>query len=119
LQVNGKEVPNNYEDLISNFPYSGLPPRYVEMGRARFEGGLADKYQREWEGGTINQAFIPDNDTLRELEEEVVDALFNVCVYMWKHGSSSNSRNLCIGVLRLCQDMDKIRRLEEQELKLG
>lgn len=85
--IDGKEVPQDYNDLYRTFGVD-IPQKYQLWGYERFEIG-GREYARETEYGVVNACWLPTTDTVKEFEEEILDSYFNALVLRWRNPKST------------------------------
>lgn len=110
VAVAGKET-MTYDELQDNFGCKGLPEFYLNWGRERFENAT-DEYSRDTIWGKVNACWLPETDSFKDLEEELVDSYFNMLIIMWKNPQSQLMFSLLesiAAVLEFCWKVKQMR----------
>lgn len=93
IPYNGEllRVPARYLELLELTPFihKEVSHDYLVWGRERYETG-SKEYQRPSPWGETNACYLPETDTLKDVEEELLDAMFNVMVLYWKDNGGSD-----------------------------
>jgi hypothetical protein len=90
-----RKVPRNYNELLQYAPLrrSEISESYIAWGALRYERGSRE-YQRDSPYGRTNACYLPETDTIKDVEEELLDAFFNILVLYWKMDSGASRTNL-------------------------
>lgn len=94
------DIPKSYDDLVNRTLKAldfKIPASYLAEGKKRFEGAT-EEYLRDTPFGKINACWLPETDTLKDIREELIDALFNAMVMNFKRPDSQHVEEL-IGII--------------------
>lgn len=112
IMIEGRQVPKDYWELASNVQFfvNNVPGHYLTWGNRRYERGSLE-YTHESRFGPINDCYLPETDAIKDIEEELIDAMFNTMVLYWKGQSSPASGELVRAItaaLDACEEMRKL-----------
>lgn len=106
------------DDLLKNISLGGLPTDLKDQIRQRYdEHALEYALERQRENVPVNACI--EKDTIKDIEEELVDACFNTLIMIFKHDQSKllyphNSYMLWSSLMDTWDKLELVRRTEGQ-----
>jgi len=78
------DPPKSYDQMYNNMNVS-LPNQYYNEGLERYRKGSEEYMVHVGDDIMVNHCFLKSTDTIKDIEEELIDAFFNCMVGYWKY----------------------------------